>query len=296
MKRLLTCFVAPVAALTLTAETASANHILGYQFNDPMPLAPDGGSAGSAPALNIVSPGMLGGPGSGVSGFANDRALDNSAANAMGGTTNSSGGRATHAADFEPIDGLLQFTIAGWFRTDGATPLGANAVIFDNRSGVAGVRVHGDPNTPGNLVLSVDNGSNSSAGFGATDEWVNFAVTYDGTAPQPGPNVFFYAGSVNTPLSLVGSGTNTNGSGNDPAMNETSALSLGSRVLFGSIDADPFDGLLDNIRVWDEVVPQSALEGIRQSDAIPEPTTAMLGAFTAIAACGFRRARRSVEA
>jgi hypothetical protein len=253
-----------------------ADHILGYQFNDSggSVAAADGSAAGSAPALNIVGPGVIGADGSGVSGMPGDRAFNNSAANGMGGTANSTGGRGTHAADFDAIDGLLRFTIAGWFKTAGPSSLGGNAVLFSNRSGVAGVSVHGDPNAPGNLILAVDNGSNSSVGFAATQSWVNFAVTYDGTILQPGPNVFFYGGAIDSPLTLVGSGTNTNGSGNDPASNETAALSLGARVLFATTDADPFDGLLDNLRIWNEVVDLATLEGLRRSDAgIPEPTS-----------------------
>lgn len=273
------------AALIGHATDADAGHTLGYLFNDApgsSTAVADGGAAGSAPALNIIGPGVIGADGSGVSGAAGDRAFDNSAANGMGGTVNSSGGRATHASDFDAIDNLLQFTIAGWFKTAGSAPLGGNAVLIENRSGVSGFRVHGDPNTPGNLVLAVDNGSNSSPGFGATGEWVNFAVTYDGTALQPGPNVFFYAGGINTPLTLVGSGTNTNGSGNDPVSQESAALGIGARVLFGTTDADPFDGLLDNLRIWDEIVPLATLNTVRAND-VPEPASIGLLSLGAIA-------------
>lgn len=271
--------------------------LLSYGFDDApgsSTAAATGTLAGSAPALSIVGPAAIGANGSGVSGLATDRALNNTAANAMGGTANSSGGRATHAADFNAIDGLLKFTISGWFKTDSTTPLGGNAILFANRSGVSGVDLHGDPNTPGNLILAVDNGSNSSAGFGATQQWVNFAITYDGTILQPGPNVFFYAGTASSPLTLVGSGTNTNGSGNDPASDETMPLSVGSRVLFGTTDADPFDGFLDNIRIWDDIQPLAALQSLQSIDAgaVPEPTSFLL--LASLAACGIHiRGRRN---
>jgi hypothetical protein len=278
----------------LAANDAAASHLLGYSFNDTpgsASAAPNGSAAGSAPSLGVVAPGVIGANGSGVSGLPGDRAFDNSAASGMGGTTNSSGGRATHSADFAAIDGLLRFTISGWFKTAGTTPIGGNAVLVANRSGVAGFSLHGDPNTPGNLVLAVDNGSNTSSGFAATGEWVHFAVTYDGTALQPGPNVFFYAGGIGSPLALVGSGTNTNGSGNDPVSDETAPLTLGARVLFGTVDADPFDGLIDNFRLWGEVVPVATLESIRMNDTgIPEPTT--LG-LVATAAAGLMVRRRN---
>jgi hypothetical protein len=282
-----------VAVAVVGTSNAYGSHILGYGFNDTPGSATavaNGSAAGTAPVLNIVGPASVGADGSGVSGLPSDRALNNSAASSMGGTVNSSGGRGTHAADFEAIDSLLKFTVAGWFKTDSTAPIGGNAVLYANRSGVAGVSVHGDPNTPGNLVLAVDNGSNSAAGFSATQQWVNFAVTYDGTILQPGPNVFFYAGGINSPLTLVGSGTNVNGSGNDPASNETAAFSLGSRVLFGATDADPFDGLLDNFRLWSEVVPLATLEGVRLGDVgVPEPSAAVLLLTAATIGCIVRR-------
>jgi hypothetical protein len=263
--------LAATAALCLHS-VAHAGLVVGYTFNDPSTLAPIGSAAG-VPALGVASPALIGAAGTGVSGIASDRALDNRAATAMGGTVNSSGGQATHAADFAPIDGLLKFTISGWFKTDSTTPVGGNAVLFSNRSGTTGVSLFGDPNAAGNLVLAVDNGSNSSPGFAAAGSWVNYAVTYDGTILQPGPNVFFYAGGINSPLALVGSGTNTNGSGNDPAGDDSAPLTLGARILFGTVDADPFDGLLDNTRVYDEVVSLQSLNAVRLTDTgvIPEP-------------------------
>ena len=281
--------VVAAGVVAICPSAVQAALLLNYSFNDAAGAATasaTGTLAGTAPVLGIVAPAAIGADGTGVSGAASDRALNNAAASGMGGTANSSGGRATHAADFNSIDGLLKFTVSGWFKTDSTTPLGGNAILVANRSGVAGFDLHGDPNTPGNLILAVDNGSNTSAGFGATQQWVNFAVTYDGTILQPGPNVFFYAGGINTPLTLVGSGTNTNGSGNDPASDETMPLSIGSRVLFGTTDADPFDGFLDSIRIWDDVQPIAVLQANRLTDAgtVPEPTSWLLS-MIAVAAC-----------
>jgi hypothetical protein len=277
----------------MIASNARATLLLSYGFDDApnsATAAPGGSLAGSAPALGIVGPAFIGPNGSGVSGTPSDRALDNRAATGMGGTVNSSGGRATHTSDFDGIDGLLKFTVSGWFKTDSTAPVGGNAILVANRSGVAGFDVHGDPNAAGNLILARDNFSVTSPGFGATQQWVNFAVTFDGTILQPGPNVFFYAGGINSPLALVGSGTATNGSGNDPVSNETMPLSIGSRVLFGTVDADPFDGLLDDVRIYDSVQPLAALESQRSLDAgsVPEPSALLLAVF-GIAACSIKR-------
>jgi hypothetical protein len=268
-----TALAASVVFLSITSTHAAS---LNYQFNDPTPLVASGSLGAGGRAVALTSPAVIGAAGSGVSGAAADRALNLTAATGMGGTTNGTGGRAAEAADADDIDGLLKFTVSGWFKTDGATPIGNNAVLAYNRSGVAGFAVYGSPTTPGSLTLAVDNGTVDSAGFGATGQWVNFAVTYDGTGLQPGPNVFFYAGSKTSPLALVGSGTNTNGTGNDPADNDSAALSFGARNLFGSLNGDSFDGFLDNFRISDGIVSLSQLEALRAADAgvvAPEPAT-----------------------
>lgn len=271
MNQIRTIVLSSVVALAASSMSNAA--VLEYNFNDPSPLAAAGSLATGGRSVGLTSPAIVGAAGSGVSGLPSDRALSTVAAASMGGTTNGSGGRAAEMSDINDIDGLLQFTISGWFKTDGNTPLGSNAVLIYNRSGVTGFAVYGDPNIPGNLVLAVDNGANSSAGFGSTAQWVNFAVTYDGTILQPGPNVFFYMGDKYTSLSLVGSGTNTNGSGNDPAGNDTAALSFGARNLFGSLNGDSFDGYLDNLRITDSVLPLAQLEILRAYDVTPEPAT-----------------------
>jgi fibronectin-binding autotransporter adhesin len=284
--------------LVSAAVPASAALLLSYDFNETGTTASAGGSAstGGTPVLNFQSgattPDLHGGPGSGVSGVAGDRAFDNTSTVGMGPTTNTTGGRAVHAADFDAIDNLTSFTIAGWFKTDSTTPIGNNALLLSNRSGVAGVDLAGDPNTPGALRLRVDNGGTSStAAFGATQEWVNFAVTYDGTAAQPNTNVFFYAGNKTTPLVAAGSGVNITGA----ADQDTAPLSIGAlKFAFNNNNTSPFDGFIDNLRIWDSVVPLATLEALRISDAgaVPEPATLSLLGIVLLA-FGVTRRRQS---
>lgn len=274
------------AAVALTAGSAAADHTLGYMFNDASgPAAADGSaSTGGSPFLNFNGSSMLGADGSGVSGLAGDRAFDNSSASTMGGVT-SAGGRGQHSADFEPIDTLTSFTLQGWFRTDGSTSIGNNATLFDNsNSATSGFNLRGTGATAGALTLSVNNGSViSSTSYGATQEWVYFAVTYDGTAVQPGPNVFFYQGSTSSSVTQVSSGTLIAGAVN----NDASVFGIGGENPFGSLNTFAFDGFLDNMRIWDEVLDASALESVRVGDAVPAP-----GAALTLAAGGLFASRR----
>lgn len=273
------------------ANQASAAQILGYQFNETGTTAAAVGTASSAgtPVLNLqASPSgaatnLHSADGGGVSGLPGDRSFNNTAATAMGGAANSSGGRGLHGADFAAIDNLTSFTISGWFKTDTSTMVGGNAIIVSNRNGVNGFELRGDINANGALLLAVDNGSvSSTTAFGATQQWVSFAVTYDGTAVQPGPNVFFYVGGIAQPFTAAGSGTNITGAADE----DTAVLSIGAtKFAFNNNNLNPFDGFLDNLRIYDNVLSQSQLEAVRLTD-VPEPATlsvlGLLGAMLAI--------------
>jgi fibronectin-binding autotransporter adhesin len=277
-------------ALTIAATSASAGHTLGYQFNDLSgPAAADGGaSTNGAPFLSFAGDAMLGGAGSGVSGFSYDRAYDGTSANTMGGVT-SAGGRAQHSSDVQAIDTLTSFTLAGWFKTDSTSSIGNNATIFNNNaSATSGYNLAGTGATPGSLTLSVNNGSISSgAEYFDTQSWVFFAVTYDGTAVQPGPNVSWYKGTQGDSVSMVSIGTMIAGAVNDDGQ----ALTVGGENPFGSLNTFAFDGFLDNLRIWDEILDGGQLEGVRMGDLNPVPTPGSMGLLAMAGLISVRRRR-----
>lgn len=289
MKSILTRSI-PACALALAASSATAGHTLGYQFNDfSGPAAADGGaSANGAPFLSFAGDASLGGAGSGVSGLSFDRAYDGTAANTMGGVT-SAGGRAQHSGDVQAIDTLTSFTLAGWFKTDGSTSIGNNATILNNNSSAtSGYNLAGTGATAGSLSLSVNNGSISSgAEYLDTQSWVFFAVTYDGTAVQPGPNVSWYKGTEGDSVSMVSMGTMIAGAVNDDGQ----ALTVGGENPFGSLNTFAFDGFLDNLRIWDNVLDAGQLDGVRLGDLNPVPTPGSMGLLAMAGLVGVRRRR-----
>ena len=306
MKTSLAVAALSTAALSLVAAPAQADHILGYAFDDaPGTTSAANGttSTGGAPVVQFQTGDgavdRFGPAGSGVSGAPGDRAFDNTGATAMGGAT-SGGARAANLADYEPIDALTQFTIAGWFKTDGATPIGNNAILLYNKSNSTnGFEVSGNPNLPGGIQVSVD-GSNafSTADFGATQQYVNFAVTYDGTNLFPGTgtmpvsNVQFFVGGIDQAITAAGTGN----IGRGQVDNDTSPLNIGGRAAIPGLingTAFAFDGLIDNVRIWDRILTPAELEAARLGDggnAVPEPASLAVIGLGGLALLRRRRA------
>ena len=76
-----------------------------------------------------------------------------------------------------------------------------------------------------------------------------------------------------------------------PAAQDAIPLTVGVTPTSG-LTFNPFNGLLDNIRIWDSVVPLAGLEAVRQGDVgVPEPATGVLLALGFLASQGVRRRR-----
>ena len=137
---------------------------------------------------------------------------------------------------------------------------------------------------------SADGTGTGTSDFKETNEWVFLAVTYDGS--QAADNVRWYKGGTGLKTTefvranTVAAGNTGNGAGQ---------LSIGGRV--GTSQDRPFFGLIDNVRGFasktDATVPvltQDELEGLRLTDAVPEPA-AMVGAMLVVLLAIPRHAR-----
>ncbi|MDO8094963.1 MAG: Ig-like domain-containing protein, partial [Candidatus Brocadiales bacterium] len=246
---------------TVQAQTA----ILEYKFNETGTTAPSTGSDVTAVTLRNsggVATDLHSADSLGVSGVTGDRAFDNTASTSMGGT----GGRADQA-DLAAIDTLTSFTLQGWFKTDGSTAIDGvtgsdRAVLLQNGEGFTGntngFQLFGHQ---GNLKLRVDNGDAEAPelAYGGTQSWIFFAVTYDGSSTAN--NVKFYKGSASSEVTLVATETI------DMGQVGSEAVGLGIGNESGS-SGSPFDGYLDNVRVYGSQGDNSGVLTLAQLDSI----------------------------
>lgn len=170
----------------------------------------------------------------GVSGRAGDRAFDNRATSSMGAT---GGGKAV-VADRTWFRDLQAFTIAGWFKTDGAQTIGNGATLMSQVDGNGGWSLAST--TFGKLTLTVDAGGSvktatSSTAFTLQNAWQFFAVTFD--ARPSGNEVKFYVGSEATDVTTAGAGSISSSNSSD---------TVAAPIIMG----ERFDGLLDNMRLF----------------------------------------------
>lgn len=301
--------LAALAALPVSAAHAqSINPILQYTFNDAGTTTGSTGTDTSASTTltfitkttDTTAPNLHGAAGSGVSGQTGDIAFNNTAASAMGRATTTGGGQARNgAAGAAPTggpasaNGLASFTVQGWFKTDGAEVIGGDARLFsDANMANAGIYVSGPGNNTGSIRLGL-NGQIADAttnSFSAdTGTWTFYAATYN-TATN---TASFYRGTTTTGVTLLN--TATLSVGGAVSGTNTSFFDLGNfgdtANTSGALNNRPFDGFLDDTRLYGSTTDSSGalllrdLETIRVADInntapviAPEPSeTAVLG-------------------
>lgn len=261
----------------LSASSASASLLLDMNFNNPdtsvtTVASSVGGYSFSTLATNGTAAAIQNG--TGVSGAAGDYSLNLTSATRMGGSDNTASGPvAAYAASTGlAIASQTSLTLAGWFRTDTTTQVGGSARILE----LSTLSVNAG-SSAGTLSLNI-NGVTlaSSASYTATQEWVFFAVTFDGSIAS-GNNVSFYIGGLNSPVSLVSSGRielfNWGGYTVEATNN---SIRIGNTATGASARARPFDGYLDDLQLYGAATGSSGaltlseLEVIRTA-AVPEP-------------------------
>ncbi|MDA8746208.1 hypothetical protein N9N28_16400 [Rubripirellula amarantea] len=267
----------PLSTTTLVNVTLDANNagvnlsvnqslapLLAYQFDELGTSATAMGTAsmGGDPILLLTDNSgnpvdLRGAPGSGISGRPDDFAIDNTAST---GITTASG--AGHAADFDGIDALTAFTLSGWFKlpSTASESIGRQDALIENGTISAsdtpgGFRLRGGAVADsGTLELRVNNQPvESSPAYTEIGEYVYFAVSYDGSLSSD--NVKFYKGTVDGAVRLVDTLTLDEG----VVGQENIPLSIGVTRTSG-LTINPFNGLLDDIRIDDSVLSRSQLE------------------------------------
>lgn len=170
----------------------------------------------------------------GVTGQDGDYAYDLTGTAGMGVGS----GKFAYTRYLDSIDGLLSFTLTGWFKTDGGETMGEDVELFKTTK----MKLTAVNN--GHLKLFVDSERDSDsvvsskADWNAVNSWTHFAVSYDGT--KSAGNVKFYKASINSPIVLSSIET----------LDMQSVNAGGPQRLYISSQSRPVDGYLDNMRIF----------------------------------------------
>ena len=230
--------IALIAGGLATASTAQADLVFQMDFNDA-----DGNQS-------LVDRGTTGtiGSFSGGSTYSTDVAPSNS-----GGFSGSFDGAsgAANFGDIAALDGLTQMTITAWIKSD---DLNTNRIV-SKRSNPDGFDLYYHTTSPTGLEFVGEGGVSNGGGSFSASEWTWVAVTYDGT--QTSNNVTFYTGDGTT-LSA----------GDTASLNKGALLANAQSLLIGNNSAGSrtFDGLIDNVRIYNSVEDAASLQSIMQFD------------------------------
>lgn len=271
MKRIPLAF-AVVAACLFGAGTSlhAQTPLLEFNFNNASSSTVT--SSGSVVATGTVT----GTYAAGVTGAAGDYSFDNSASTGMGNVGTGGGVLLSTSAG-----GYKSLTLQGWFNS--STVLGNAARLIDgyNTASGSGFQLRADVSTPGALVLTMDGLSTTAslASYNSTNTWVFFALTYDITTKI----ARFYKGDATTAVAQVGTDQTL-----DYGAGITATRTGGSNITIGDLagsNTRPYDGLLDDVRVFGSatdasgVLSLSQLESLRTADLVPEPSSVALMAL-----------------
>ncbi|MDP0496264.1 MAG: LamG-like jellyroll fold domain-containing protein [Verrucomicrobiota bacterium JB024] len=298
-------YIISVFAALISAGLAQGQTLMyEYSFNDAANATyttSTGSTSATADFTNYVTEGstdrtsynLFGSSTSGVSGQAGDYAFDNSISTEMGGsgaingTGAGYGGLGLASGTATGFNGLTSFTISGWYKANSlpsnyarlieiGSSSTSTSVLFQGNSGSSATNLRLGTNVGGATAnLEVNN-----AMLLAVDSWVFFAFAVDGV----NGTITLYAGTDSAAVTQLGSADITAGTvyvGGD-------SLAIGNSM--GSGNQRPFDGLMDNVRVWGSstdasgALSLSTLESVRSGDVIPEPST-YAGLFGAAVVC-----------
>jgi len=285
------CCVAPANADLL---------LLKYLFNETGTTATSSGSVSQTLymyAANGAAAAMHSAAGLGVQGGLGlpdshlDRCFNNTSSTGMGRPAaggDYSGGGARASANVSEIECLVSFTLSAWFKTDTTTPWSNYARIAQMFKSDAGYELIGSFNSPGSARWEIDASvSDADAGdFADTQKWVFIAMTYDGTATAG--NLKFYKGYRTAAEAGKGPGSDAVQLMSTHTANMGTTDDCGGCFTVGNMDSSternrPFDGYLDNVRLWGTktagdasgAIGLSDLEKVRHMDVgvVPEPSS-----------------------
>ena len=286
--RLLTAVILLGIPFVLTAAPTPVGEWL---FNETGTIA---NSTGSNTALDLTLRNQTGAvadmhsaDGLGVTGLAGDRAFDNRGATNMGVGPSGRADIADSASNV--LDSLGNFTLAGWFRTDPTASGTGAGWLFNNYlySPGTGFTGYGLYFTDGQLrVVSghyngYDLAMSTPGAYAGSDTWIFFAAVYKGSGACPAncPSVTFYTGTRSSPVTLVNTVSGNGVFQGGAPYPEGQYFTIGSTSYFSGgniVTGSPFDGLLDDMRIYGSTLTASDVESVRSLAAVPVPAAAWL--------------------
>ncbi|MDM8530768.1 LamG domain-containing protein [Anaerolineales bacterium HSG25] len=168
------------------------------------------------------------------------------------------------AGDLAILDGVSQYTIETWVKFDSFSSW--DTVFAKRTSSSDRAVVLQSYDSSGTIGVAVDYGyGESTTGLLSTGTWYHIAIVYDGTQTGDANRLKLYVDGVLQTLSFGGTVPATTPAGSSSRLvlgseyNSTSAVSGSSGV------AVPFNGTLDDFRVW--TVARSSSEISTNKDA-----------------------------
>ena len=273
-------------ALLVAAPNGAAALVLRYDFDDSSNPTADSGTGTAAPGTLIGGDNFTTNTPSGTG-----KAYSTGAGNDAYVTTGTTGNPDTANHPIK-LNQLTAFTLTLWVNLR-ATPATNDRLVSDWNTGINqgfDFRINTVVSSAAfQLVLNVDDGSAASmtganaANAGANQAWTFLAVTYDGSLTAN--NVHFYTGAAAVAVSQLGDTTTIN---KGAAANTATDFQVGGTAASSS-DRSP-SAFFDDVRVYDEVLDSTALNGVRAAN-VPEPGVSALVTAGAIGCLGRRRRR-----
>ena len=231
--------VALIAGGLATASTAQADLVFQMDFND---------ADGNQSLVDRGTTGPTPGTFSGGADYSATVAPSNTGG--FSGSFDGSSG-AVDFGDIAALDGLTTMTITAWIKSD---DLNTNRIV-SKRNNPDGFDLYYHNSAPTGLEFVGDAGVANGGGSFSASEWIWLAVTYDGT--QTTNNVTFYTGDGTT-LSA----------GDTASLNKGALLANAKSLVIGNNNAGSrtFDGLIDNVRIYNTVEDAASLQSIMQFD------------------------------
>lgn len=304
------CIASSVVMLAAMTPSFAAPLPVGeWLFNETGTLA---NSTGTNAALDLTLRNQNGAvtdmhsaDGLGVTGQAGDRAFDNRGATNMGTGYSSRADIADSSSS--TLDQLTSFTLAGWFRTDPtASTTGLAGSLFDNylyspSLGFTGYRlfyIDGQLRLQAGHYLGYDLAQSTAGAYSGSDTWTFFAAVYkgSGTCPLNCPSVTFYKGTKGGPVTLVNTVSGAGAFQGGAPYPDVQYFTIGSNSYFAGAQSlrtsQPFDGLLDDMRIWNTTLTLADLESVRGMAVVPVPGAVWMFAPALAALAGLRRRSR----